>query len=248
MQEKRNISFLQTILKQEETIRDFTRRFRQAVQQIESYSMDVVLQNFRRSFRLSTPFFQSLSLDPLATREELYKRANRYSMLEDNILTPTQTVMITNQPTEGNKSPRKKPSESKEGQNRDRKRSCNQSQKKGELSQFTLLNVSYERLLPIIRDLLKFKWHVPIQTDLSQRNKSLRCDYHRDHGYETDRCRSLKFLVEKLIKEGHLRRYIIEPDHGVELGQAANRIIASATIRTKSRLAINYILGGSSND
>ena len=58
VRQKRNICSLQTILKQEgESIRDFTRRFRQAVQQIESYSMDAVLQNFRRSFGPSTPFF-----------------------------------------------------------------------------------------------------------------------------------------------------------------------------------------------
>ena len=85
-------------------------RFGQAIQQIESYSMDVVLQNFRRSFRPSTPFFQSLSLDPLATNEELYRRVNWYSLLEDNIHAVTQTVMITNQSGEGNKL-----SESKDG-------------------------------------------------------------------------------------------------------------------------------------
>ena len=72
--------------------------------------MDVVLQNFRRSFRSSTPFFQSLSLDPLATMEELYKRVDQYSLLEDNIRAVTQTVMITNQSGEGNKL-----SESKDG-------------------------------------------------------------------------------------------------------------------------------------
>ena len=64
VRQKRNISFLQTILKQEEeSIRDFTMKFGQAVQQIESYNMDAVLKKFRRSFGSSTPFFQSLSLD-----------------------------------------------------------------------------------------------------------------------------------------------------------------------------------------
>ena len=82
----RNISSLQTIIKQEEeTIQDFTRRFGQAVQQVEVYIMDAVLWNFRRSFAPSTPFFHSLSLDPSATMEELYRRAYRYSTLEDNI-------------------------------------------------------------------------------------------------------------------------------------------------------------------
>ena len=131
VRQKRNIGSLQTILKQEEeTIHDFTRRFWQAVQNIESYSMDVVLQNFRRSFEPSTLFFQSLSLDPPATMEELYKWADRYSMLEDNIYAATQTVMITNQPAEGNKTHGKQPSKSKEGQNRDRKQSRDKSKKK----------------------------------------------------------------------------------------------------------------------
>ena len=57
------------------------------------------------------------------TIEELYRRVDKYSMLEDNIHGAAQTVMITNQSAEGNKSSRKKLSESKEGQGRDRKRS-----------------------------------------------------------------------------------------------------------------------------
>ena len=70
-------------------------------------------------------------------------------------------------------------------------------------------------------------------------------DYHIDHGHETDRCRSLKFLVEKLIKVGHLKRYIKELDHGLESWQAIDRITAGAAVPSESRHAINYILGGS---
>ena len=96
VRQKGNIISLQSILKREdESIRDCTRRFGQAVQQIDIYSMDAVLQNFRRSFRPTTPFFQSLSLDLSATMEELYRRADKFSMLEDNIRAASQTVMIT---------------------------------------------------------------------------------------------------------------------------------------------------------
>ena len=83
--------------------------------------MDAVLQNFRRSFRLTAAFFHSLSLDPPTTIEELYRWADRYSMLEDNIRAANQTVMNTNLPAEGNKSSGKKPTKSKDGQSRDRK-------------------------------------------------------------------------------------------------------------------------------
>ena len=90
-----NISSLQTIFKQEdESIRDFTRRFGGAIQQIDTYSVDAVLQNFRRSFRPTPPFFYSLSLDPPMTMEELYRRVDKYSTLEDNIRAASQTVMI----------------------------------------------------------------------------------------------------------------------------------------------------------
>ena len=112
---KRNIISLQTIIKQEEeSIRDFTRRFGQAVLQVEDYGIEAVLQNFRRSFGPSTPFFHSLSLDPPKTMEELYRWAGMYSTLEDNIHAATQTVMITSQPTKSN-SEGKKPFEPKEG-------------------------------------------------------------------------------------------------------------------------------------
>ena len=73
VRQKGNISSLQSIFKRDDkSIQDVTRRFGQAVQQIDTYSMDAVLQNFRRSFGPTTPFFQSLSLDPPATIEELY--------------------------------------------------------------------------------------------------------------------------------------------------------------------------------
>ena len=80
--------------------------------------MDTVLQNFKRSFAPSTSFFHSLSLDLSATMEELYRQAERYSMLEDNICVATQTVMITSKPAGSNKPEGKKPSEPKESQSK----------------------------------------------------------------------------------------------------------------------------------
>ena len=114
IRQKGNISSLQSILKREdESIQDFTRRFCQAVQQIDIYSMGAVLQNFRRSFVMTTPFFQSLSLDPPVTTEELYRRADKFSTLEDKIMAASQTVMIT---THNNKPAAKGPSKQKRSQ------------------------------------------------------------------------------------------------------------------------------------
>ena len=98
VRQKGNISSLQAILKREdESIQDFTHRFGQAVQQIDVYSTNAVLQNFQRSFGLTTSFFQYLSLDPPTTMEELYRRTDKFSTLEDNILATLQIIMITSQ-------------------------------------------------------------------------------------------------------------------------------------------------------
>ena len=98
--------------------------------------MDAVLQNFRRSFGLTTPFFQSLSLDPPATMEELYRRADKYSTLEDNIRATSQTVMITAQ---SGKAATKSQPEQKGGQSKGKKRPKNNQKRKGNLPNSPLL-------------------------------------------------------------------------------------------------------------
>ena len=130
VRQKGNISSLQAILKREdESIWDFTSKFGQAVQQIDIYSMDAVMQNFRRSFGSTTPFFQSLSLYPPTTMEELYRWADKFSTMEDNIRVASQTVMIT---TQSGKPANKGSSEQKNNQNKGQKRPEGQSNKRKE--------------------------------------------------------------------------------------------------------------------
>ena len=110
------------------------------------------------------------------------------------------------------------------------------------------MNISYDKLLPLIRDHLDFKWPTPIQSDPAQRNQSLRCDYHKDHGHETNRCRSLKFMVEKLIRAGHLRRYIRETVRIAEAAPMVERRAVGVELHLELRPTINYILGGPIDD
>ena len=86
--------------------------------------------------------------------------------------------------------------------------------------------------------------HPPMRVASDQRNGSLRCEYHRDHGHETNHCQSLKFLVEKLIRAGHLRRYIREPTHEVAVAPTADRVIVDIEHASGFRPTINFILGG----
>ena len=54
--------------------------------------------------------------------------------------------------------------------------------------------------------------------------------------------------MERLIKAGHLRRYIREVDREEESAPIADRITAGVVTPSESRPTINYILGGPFND
>ena len=76
--------------------------------------------------------------------------------------------------------------------------------------------------------------------------------------HETNRCRTLKFLVEKLIRAGHLRGYIRDspppiaatPIAATPIAAApiAERIAACSELPFEPRPTINYILGGPTDD
>ena len=48
--------------------------------------------------------------------------------------------------------------------------------------------------------------------DPNARNKKLRCSYHKDHGYRTENCKTLKQFLEGLVTKGHLVEYLGEAE------------------------------------
>ena len=54
--------------------------------------------------------------------------------------------------------------------------------------------------------------------------------------------------MEKLIRAGHLRRYIRELAHPAEIAPVAEKIVASSKLSSESWPTINYILGGLDDD
>ena len=177
--------------------------------------------------------------------EELYRRADKYSNLEDNIRAASQTVMIMAQ--SGKPTTKSLPKE-KGSQGKGQTRPQEQSEKKRDPLQFTPLNISYNRLLPLIRDHPEFKWPPPVRANLDQRNRSLRCDCHKDHDHGTNQCQGLKFMIERLIRAGHLRRFTREPTRTAETAPASYRAVVAAEHSSETRPTINFILGGPIDD
>ena len=47
-------------------------------------------------------------------------------------------------------------------------------------------------------------------TPPARRNRNKHCRYHQDHGHNTDECLQLKDEIERLIRRGHLARFVAE--------------------------------------
>ena len=94
----------------------------------------------------------------------------------------------------------------------------------------------------MIRELSDFRWPKPIKADPTKRDHSKKCAYHKEHGHTIEQCRSLHYLVKRLIKAGHLKQYIRSEARGGETSQSRTSETARAPIVPSA--VINYINGG----
>ena len=57
----------------------------------------------------------------------------------------------------------------------------------------------------MIRELSDFRWPELIRTDPTKRDQSKKCVYHKEHGHTMEQCKSLHYLMEKLVCVEHLK-------------------------------------------
>ena len=94
----------------------------------------------------------------------------------------------------------------------------------------------------MICDLSDFIWLEPIKTDPGKQDRNKKCVYHKDHSHNTKQCRSLHYLVEKLIRVGHLKQYI--RSIGGQRKTTWDLAIQAPITPTAPKVFINYIYEG----
>ena len=115
--------------------------------------MDAILQIFKKNICPSAPFFESLAKKPLATMDDLFRRVNKYSMLEDDVCATTKQVLVTSRLTRNDHAGSSKPSNQLRQASKGR-----DNQQQSSQANLTPLNISYDKLLPMIHDLFDFRW------------------------------------------------------------------------------------------
>uniref|UniRef100_A0A2N9F8W7 Integrase catalytic domain-containing protein n=1 Tax=Fagus sylvatica TaxID=28930 RepID=A0A2N9F8W7_FAGSY len=90
------------------------------------------------------------------------------------------------------------------------------------LAVYTTFKEPIYRLLPLIKDKPYFEWPPKMPGDPATRETKPYCNYHRERGHLTERCRAYKYHLEHLVKNGHLKQFVDEsksPHQNVEVAR-----------------------------
>ncbi|GFZ01032.1 hypothetical protein Acr_14g0006670 [Actinidia rufa] len=87
------------------------------------------------------------------------------------------------------------------------------------------LNAPVAQVLSEIKHEEFVKWPGKIKTDPQKKNRNKYCEFHRDHGHNTEDYFQLKEQIADLIKRGYLRKYITDrpPPNSPERRYGDNR-------------------------
>ncbi|XP_028069015.1 uncharacterized protein LOC114271600 [Camellia sinensis] len=73
---------------------------------------------------------------------------------------------------------------------------------------YTELTEPINAVMSKIQHLSFFKWPSKMVSPPDTRRRDKRCEYHKDHGHETESCYALKDHLEELVQDGWLQQYI----------------------------------------
>ncbi|GFZ17254.1 hypothetical protein Acr_26g0005240 [Actinidia rufa] len=186
---QKNASHLFTVHQKEtESLKDFVKRFNQAILEVEDPSDKVIIMAMMEGLRPG-PLFDSLSKNVPETLSALQSKVDKYIAAEGREETRY-----------------KRP-------DRDPKRSNNRRPRTPpRRPEFILppLNAPVAQVLSEIKHEEFVKWPEKIKTDPQKRNRNKYYEFHWDHGHNTEDCFQLKEQIADLIKRGYLRKYVTD--------------------------------------
>ncbi|GFY80793.1 hypothetical protein Acr_01g0006020 [Actinidia rufa] len=168
------LTFSPFIKKQTESLKDFVKRFNQAILEVEDPNDKVIIMAMMEGLRPG-PLFDSLSKNIL------------------EILSALQSKEVNKRPDRGFKRP-----------------GLRRPHTPPRRPEFTLppFNAPIAQVFSDIKHEEFVKWPGKIKTDPQRRNRNKYCEFHQDHGHNTENCFQLKEQIADLIKRGYLRKYV----------------------------------------
>ena len=167
----------------------------------------------------------SISKNPQASMAEVLTKAEKYINGEEVLISKKESSSTHKEKSKTDKQQGRSP---KRHRNRERspKKDGEQSQKRRgsvrdrleplqpELrqqyspQQFTLLTATVLQVLREVQHEQFLRWPTQMRSDLTKRDNTSYCEFHRVHEHRTDDCIQLRKEIEYLIRRGYLRRFV----------------------------------------
>ncbi|GFZ10533.1 hypothetical protein Acr_21g0011320 [Actinidia rufa] len=234
---QKNASHLFTVHQKEtESLKDFVKRFNQAILEVEDPSDKVIIMAMMEGLRPS-PLFDSFSKSVPETLSALQSKADKYvaakELAEAKRRRRGKDDHKRKQP-DTRRDDYKKETRYKRP-DRDPKRSNNRRPRTPpRRPEFILppLNAPVAQVLSEIKHEEFVKWPEKIKTDPQKRNRNKYCEFHRDHGHNTEDYFQLKEQIADLIKRGYLSKYVADrpPPNSPERRRNQGRSKSSQTV------------------
>ncbi|XP_026459428.1 uncharacterized protein LOC113360096 [Papaver somniferum] len=141
------------------------------------------------------------------------KHARLEEIQQENPRAQTQRTPRTNS-VEQSSGSKRGGSDERPGENkRERRDDRRWDDRKFEDQVYTKLNTIYSRILKEIkgRDDLDWPWSKGKQPPRSEKSREY-CEYHCFNGHQTEKCKNLKIMIQKLIDAWDLKQYVQKAD------------------------------------
>ncbi|XP_026416669.1 uncharacterized protein LOC113312126 [Papaver somniferum] len=195
------------------TIREYTDRWHKICQAIGNVDPVVSINCYKWGLDWMSPLFVEIHGSVPTTEGDLRVIIGKHARLEgiqrENPRAQTQRSHQTNSVDQASGSKRgnlaERPDEDRRGRRDDRRR----DDRKFEDQVYTKLNTNYTRILREIkgRENLQWPWYKGKQPPRSVKSRDY-CEYHSFNGHQTEKCKNLKIMIQKLIDAGDLKQYI----------------------------------------
>ncbi|XP_026416508.1 uncharacterized protein LOC113311942 [Papaver somniferum] len=193
-----------------ETTREYTDRWHKICQAIGNVDPVVSINCYKWGLDRMSPLFVEIHGSVPTNEGDLRVIIEKHAMLEEiqreNPRAQTQRSHRTNSAEQASGSKRasstERPTEDRRGRREDRRH----DDRKFEDQVYTKLNTSYARILREIkgRENLEWPWSKGKQPPRSEKSKDY-YEYYCFNGHQTDKCKNLKIMIQKLIDAGDLK-------------------------------------------
>ncbi|KAF3593583.1 hypothetical protein DY000_02020472 [Brassica cretica] len=202
-------------------LRDYIARFNHEKVAVPECRIPTAISAFKRGLLPDGGLCKELAMYPCKTMEDVLSRAWAQVKWEEDVASRAKAQPKQDQRSarsdRGDRDERFSQRGSKDSGSRNRDRFQYRPQEKEEgmsvstWPDISHLSISTPELVNALRQMgQQVKWPPKMKAPDSFRNPRLWCDFHRDHGQETEDCITLRIEVSELLQKGHLREFLSE--------------------------------------